>query len=84
MPRFRHAKFASNLMAEELLIAQKFTARHVVRKLNLPADAYPLSVQLYFLFRAPPPSGALPDLMVPLQTKVIDTFHFSSPSEVVP
>lgn len=84
VPRFRHMKYAVNLIFDEFKTARGFAARHVLRKLDLPASAYPVSVHLYYEVRTPPPPGALPDPMAPARVRTLATYDFSSPSEVRP
>ena len=62
-------------------------ARHVLRRLNLPADVYPVSVHLMYQLRPSPPPGALAstiDPMIPPKSYVVGTFHVDSASEVRP
>ena len=57
VPRYRHCKYACNLLLEEFEPARKYAARHVARQLNLPADAYPITVEERLMFTVSPPFG---------------------------
>jgi hypothetical protein len=58
IPRFRYSKYAANLSSDEFALPRQFAARHVLRKLSLPAEVYPVSVHLmYQLHPTPPPLG---------------------------
>ncbi len=84
VPRFRHSKYAVNLAIDEFEKAREFAARHVVRQLNLPAEAFPVAVHLYYQVRPAPPPGSPADPMTPPRTSTLATFDFSSPSAVRP
>lgn len=83
---YRHSKFMSNFSHKiEFKAHREFAARHVVRQLNLPDDAFPLTVQLVYKIRpTPPPGGPMPDPMTPTTTAVLDTYQFPSMKEVQP
>ena len=84
IPRFRHSKYAANLSADDYVFPREFAARHVVRQLHLPADAYPVEVQLVYQVRPTPPPGHPVDLMTPTQRSPFATYHFASAKEVQP
>lgn len=84
IPRFRHSKYAANLGVDDLELPRKFAARHVIRQLNLPADAYPVEVQLVYQVRTTPPPGNPVDLMTPMHRSPFATYHFASEKEVQP
>ena len=83
---YRHSKFMSNFSHRlEFKAHREFAPRHVVRQLNLPDDAFPLTVQLVYRIRpSPPPGGPMPDPMTPITTSVLDTYQFPSMKEVQP
>lgn len=84
MPRFRHSKYAANLAVDAFEEAREFAARHVIRQLNMPADAFPVDVQLVYQVRPTQRPGEPVDLMTPTQRAPIATYHFASQSEVQP
>ena len=85
MPRFRHPKFAANLLMPENGSMRVLAAKHVLRKLALPSEAYPLSVSLIYQVRPTPPPGGPPlDPMTPKQAQVLTELKFASISEVSP
>ena len=85
VPRFRHPKFAANLGAPELKFQRELAARHVVRQLDVAADAYPLSVNLIAQIRtSPPPGGPPADPMLATHPILLDTIVFSQAGEVKP
>mgnify|MGYP001016450457 CR=1 FL=1 len=58
LPRFRHPKFTCNLMLDEFKSQREFTARHVVRQLQLPPEAFPVHVSVYCQMKEPPPPAS--------------------------
>ncbi len=85
VPRYRHPKFASNLLVPENQELRKIAAKHVLRTLALPAEVYPVSVHLVYHIRVTPPPGGPPaDPMTPKQTYVLGAYQFASLSEVRP
>jgi hypothetical protein len=85
LPRFRHPKFVANLMVDEFDWQRSLTARHVVRSLDLPDTAYPLSVQLYWVLRKlPEPGIGTEEAPGPPRAVTMKTVWFSTPNEVRP
>jgi hypothetical protein len=87
IPRYRHPKFAMNLMDNdpELANHRVFAARHVVRRLGLPAEVFPVDVELVFQVRPCPLPGLLAaDVSTARQAFPIGTYHFKSLAEVRP
>lgn len=84
--RYRHSKYAANFSLKvEFKAHREFAARHVVRQLRLPPNAFPVDVQLYYQVRTtPPPGGPLPDPMTPPVVSTIDTYRFPTLKEVQP
>lgn len=83
MPRFRHPKLAANLLVDEYSAQREMVARHVVRQLDIPADAFPVQVALFYKVTAPPPIGsAESDPMAPAQISNLAAFEFQTWSEV--
>jgi hypothetical protein len=83
---YRHSKYASNFsLTDEFIANREFGARHAVRALHLPAEAFPVDVQLYFQVReTPPPGGPPADPMAPPVTSPIQTYRFPTLQEVLP
>lgn len=85
LPRYRHPKFAANLLVDEFAPARCFAARHAVRKLELPADAFPVKVHLVYMVRTIPPPGSPPEELPSPPTPVtFASFQFQNPGEVRP
>ncbi len=85
IPKFRHPKFASNLLMEDNVPIRILAAKHVLRKLELPPEAYPASVHLVYHIRVTPPPGGPPlDPMTPKSTHVIGSYQFAGIKEVTP
>ncbi len=87
IPRYRHPKFAMNLAGDDpsLGMNRTFAARHVVRSLGVPANAFPVDVRLVFRSRPCPPPGELAnDLPEPRQPWVLGTYRFKTIGEVRP
>jgi hypothetical protein len=45
---FRHPKYAAALNSELAAMPREYAARYVLRRLDLPASAYPVDVELFF------------------------------------
>src|SRR3954447_26051577 len=87
IPRFRYSKYAANLVCDEFALPREYAARHVLRRLNLPASVFPDAVHLFYQVRpTPPPDSPSPtvDPMTPTRPFVIGTYRIESPSEVRP
>ena len=83
IPRFRYSKYAANLLIPDVEIDRAIAARHAVRQLGIPDEAFPVDVTLVYQVRPTPPPGGLPaDPMTPKQPQVAGTFHFDRPAEV--
>ncbi|GAC1474593.1 MAG: hypothetical protein NVSMB9_25240 [Isosphaeraceae bacterium] len=85
IPRFRHSKFAANLSIPDLRLQREFTARHVVRALKLPGEAFPVDVHLLYQVQVTPPPGAPPaETWIAPQPYEIGSFRFASLDQVRP
>jgi hypothetical protein len=87
IPRFRFAKYAANLVAEEFVLPRKFAARHALRRLKLPPEVYPVTVHLMYQLRPTPPPGSpasQADPMNPTKPYVVGTVPIDSAREVNP
>ena len=79
----RHSKFAMNLNAGDLEHSKRPTARYAVRKLDLPAKAYPLDAYLLHNVKPAPALGeAANDGIVASQPVVIGVARFETFEEV--
>lgn len=85
IPRVRVSKF-NNLMADKMVpIHREIAARHAVRQMNIDSAAFPVHVELNFLYWTSPPVGAPPtDPMTPPQQVMISAYRYPSLSEVLP
>jgi hypothetical protein len=82
VPRFRYPKYAANIAPPEAQLDRILAARHAVRRLGVPDEAFPVDVKLVLQAVPAPPPGALPDPMTPTVQYVVGTLHFESPREV--
>lgn len=82
-PRVRHSKYASNLGDESCSAIRECAARHVVRQLQIPEDAFPVQVELFHQVRETPPLGEGPiDPMKPTIPRTIKTYRFESVEDI--
>ena len=82
-PRVRHSKYAANIGDEINGAFRECAARHVVRQLKIPDDAYPVEVELYYQVRETPPFGSGPvDPMKPPVPRTLKTYRFASPEDI--
>ena len=82
---YRHSKFAANLGGEDFRVLREMAARHVVRRMGLPADDFPVVVQLFYqVSETPPPGTPPPDRPEAPKIAVIDTYKFPNLAEVLP
>lgn len=79
--RYRHAKYASVVGLESSAAHREFAARTVLRRLPIPAEAYPVDVQLVYRMTITPPPG---EPATPPQTSVLGTYRFPNRAEVDP
>ncbi|WP_337173149.1 hypothetical protein [Paludisphaera sp.] len=83
VPRFRHPKMAANLAIAEYEPQRVIAARHVVRTLGLPPEAFPVYVRLYYqVVKPPPPGSSAADPMEPRTIEDLAAFQFDSWDEV--
>jgi hypothetical protein len=82
---FRHAKFAANLGLPDSNAHREFAARHVLRSLDLPAEAFPVKVQLYYKVWPTPEPGTPPEkITLKAENSVIKTYEFPTREEALP
>jgi hypothetical protein len=73
----RHPKFTSYLNGEDFEVMREVGARHVVRQLRIPPEAFPVAVELQFVVRDTPPPGSVPDRMAPTRIESVKYYKFS-------
>jgi hypothetical protein len=84
-PRFRHPKYACNLLNDEFVLMREYSARHAIRRLGLGADSFPVHVNLnYQVTELPPPGVTFMDSMAPRRLHTLAGFDFQSLAEVLP
>jgi hypothetical protein len=83
---FRHSKYAANFaLKDDFASSREFGARYAVRQLKIPADSFPVEVQIVFQVRpTPPPGGPPPDPMSPTIISTIESYRFPTLEEVLP
>ena len=75
--QYRHAKINANLTDDKSTAAREMAARHALRELKLPKDAYPVDVELTLKLWTTPALGEPPlDPMTPPQTYVMQVYRF--------
>lgn len=80
---YREPKFVSNMCVDEYLVTRGSVARYGVRRLGLPAEAFPLVATLiYKIETTPPPGSSEFDPMTEKKIEAIETFRFASRREV--
>jgi hypothetical protein len=87
IPKFRHSKYTANVSIKEddFNRVRRFAARHVVRSLQVPADAFPVDVHLFYQIKETPVPGTPPDEGIkPIRQLLLETYAFAKPSEVWP
>jgi hypothetical protein len=82
IPRFRYSKYAANLVPPEAQVDRTLAARHAVRRLEVPDEAFPVDVKLILQAVPAPPPGSTPDPMTPPLQYIVGALHFESPKEV--
>lgn len=82
--RYRHAKYASVVGLEKSAAHREFAARTVLRRLDIPPEAYPVDVQLVYQVRDIPPPGEPIDPEAPARTHVLGTYRFPNRAEADP
>lgn len=83
-PRVRHSKFLAYLLSDEFAVNREVAARHVVRRLEIPAESFPVEVELQLQVRETPPTGTLPDPMASTKTVSLKAYRFEDWKELRP
>jgi hypothetical protein len=74
---YRHAKINATLTSDDSKEFREVAARHALRALGLPREAYPVDVELALKLWPTPPIGEPPlDPMTPPQTYVMQVYRF--------
>jgi hypothetical protein len=82
---YRHARYLSNLaLKDDFKAHREFAARHAIRQLRLPREAFPVEVCLMHQIKPSPPPGILPDPMVGQTPSVIESYRFPTLEEALP
>ena len=85
IPRVRHSKYASNCSNETNKAIREYAVRHAIRQLKIPADAFPVTVELYYKVTETPPLGEpARDPMKPPSILSLQTYRFPTLAEVTP
>jgi len=79
--KVRHSKFTTYFANDEFIAHREFGARHAIRQLNIPAESFPVEVELQFVVRDTPPAGTVPDPMAPTRTVPIQAYRFPTREE---
>ena len=85
MPRVRHSKYTTNNSNENNLALRECSVRHAIRELNIPADAFPVTAELYYqVIETPPVGEPARDPMRPPTHQTLQTYRFPTLAEVTP
>ena len=85
MPRVRHSKYAANCGSETNVALREYSVRNAIRQLKIPADAFPVSAELYFQVIETPPLGAPKrDPMKLPSVQSLQNYRFPTLAEVMP
>jgi hypothetical protein len=82
IPRVRHSKFPTYLLLDDYAAHREMTARFVVRSLDIPAESYPVDVELQYVIKQAPELGHTPDPMAAAKIEPIKAFRFPTREEV--
>jgi hypothetical protein len=82
---YRHSKFSHNMIPETAVAYREFAARHAVRSWNLPPEAFPVELDLYYQMRRPAQIGEPPaDPNAPPEIRFLQAYRFPTREEVEP
>jgi hypothetical protein len=83
-PRFRHSKFATNMLLDEYAPQRAAAARYAVRQLGVPAEAFPVAAQIVYSIKKLPPPGSSAKLIGAPVPLTVDTITIEKIDEVRP
>jgi len=85
IPRVRHSKFTSNVALERNAILREYSVRNAIRKLAIPADAFPVTAELYYQVIETAPLGepSRDPMKLPI-VQTVQTYRFPTLAEVMP
>lgn len=82
---YRHSKLAHNMAPETAKAYREFAARHAARSWELPPEAFPLDMDLYYKVWAPAaPGEPAADLSAPPTLNVLQAYRFPNQADVLP
>lgn len=90
---YRDSKLAAVAALDQCVAHREFIVRHALRRLQIPADAFPVDVDLVYQvtptpppFPAPPKTAETDEPEVPTEpyVAVIQSYHFPSLEEIQP
>lgn len=82
---YRHSKFSHNLLGDTAIAYREFAARHVVRSWELPDEAFPVDLDLYYKVWTPaPPGEPAADPNEPPSLRAIQSYRFPTREDVQP
>lgn len=83
--KYRHSKFAHNMGPEQAIAYREFAARHAVRMWDLPEEAFPVELDLYYrTWRSRRLDEPEPEFEQPPVLEVIQAYRFDARAEVEP
>ncbi|MDX2036829.1 MAG: hypothetical protein SFX72_09265 [Isosphaeraceae bacterium] len=82
LPRVRHGKFIAYMSDSEFAENRRIAANHALRTLAIPAENYPVELELLYQVKETPPPGTVPDPLRPLVPHSLQTFRYESSEEV--
>jgi hypothetical protein len=82
---YRHSKFMHNMALEDNVAQREFAARHAVRSWNLPAEAFPVELDLYYKAWRPAALGDPPheEARAP-EIQMLQAYKFPTIEDVQP
>ena len=85
IPRVRHSKYASNVAPERNVMIREYSVRNAIRCLKIPADAFPVTAELYYNVVETPALGEpARDPMKPPTHETVQNYRFPTLAEVMP
>lgn len=82
---YRHSKLSHNMVPADAVAYREFAARHVLRALDLPTEAFPVEVDLiHKIWRSGTPDEGPQDQMSPPERALLQKYLFPTWSEARP